>query len=940
MTELPNPQAVRPLPFHEVARLPLPGDNVAIATRALPAGTRIEHNGRTLTLDYTALEGHRFAIAPIPEGGALLSWELPFGLATCPIAPGEYVRNADMLDALSVRALDFALPAAPNFADHVEPYSLDTATFQPAEQIPRYGEDRCRAPNGARIEHHFQGYARPGGRGVGTRNMIILLGTSSRTGGFVRQVEARLAGVADSYEHIDGIVAVAHTEGGHDNPNNAESVLRTLAGFVVHPNVGAVLCVDYGAEPVTNARLHAYLTENGYPLDAVPHAFLTLKGGFQAGVAQAEAIVQGWLDEVNATARAPQPLSELKLALQCGGSDAFSGVSGNPLASWVARELIRYGGAANLAETDELIGAEPYMLLKVRDAETAGAFLTAIERFQERVAWHGHSAAGNPSGGNKYRGLYNIVLKSIGAAMKRHPGVRLDYVIPYSEPMKAPGYYFMDSPGNDLESIAGQVASGCTMIYFVTGNGSITNFPFVPTIKIVTTTRRYELLSRDMDVNAGRYLDGMPMDELGAETLELTRRAASGERTVGEKAGHAQVQLWRDWRQTEPGHVEEISRRPQPAGRALPLRPGNAGVLPAIDLTYPAFETPAGPVADRIGLILPTSLCSGQIGQIAAARLNRKNRERAEGCDSHGRAQRGSNALQRFVALAHTEGCGVSGGTSGDLYVRTVLGYLRHPQAAETLLLEHGCEKTHNDYFRHELVAHGLDLERFGWASIQLDGGIDAVLKKIDDWFEQRLAAAGAPAQTTADVSAVRIGLLNAGDVLSDVAARQLGRLAAGIVAGGGTVVAPENAGLLSTAAFLDESIGDGPHLPSLAYGQALADASDRSGFHVMETPTAHWTETLTGLGGVGVEAILAYVGSHPIEGHPLTPVLQVTAEEAVAQQFADDMDALLDNDPAAWPQSLADLLSQTLGRQIRPKSTRAGNIDFQFTRGLLGVSL
>ena len=906
-----------PLPFDEIARLPLPGDNVAIATRTLAAGTQIERNGRILTLDFTALEGHRFAVAPIAEGAALLSWELPFALATRPIAPGQYVCNAEMLDALSVRALDFELPREPNFADHVQPYILDDAAFQPGPATSRYRQPR-----------HFEGYLRPGGRGVGTRNMIILLGTSSRTGGFVRQLEARLAGLAGAYANIDGIVAVAHTEGGHDNPNNTDSVLRTLAGFVVHPNVGAVICVDYGLEPVDNARLRAYLQDNNYPLDAVPHAFLTLQAGFQAGIAQAEAVVHGWLEEVNATPRTLQPLSQLKLALQCGGSDAFSGISGNPLASWVARELIHFGGAANLAETDELIGAEPYMMLNVRDAETAAAFLAAIERFQERVAWHGHSAAGNPSGGNKYRGLYNIVLKSIGAAMKRHPDVRLDHVIAYSAPMKAPGYYFMDSPGNDLESIAGQVASGCNMIYFVTGNGSITNFPFVPTIKIVTTTRRYELLSRDMDVNAGRYLDGTPMNELGFETLELTRRAASGERTVGEKAGHAQVQLWRDWRQTEPGHVEEISSRPQPGGRALPLRPPSSGT-PTLDLTYPAFATPTGPAADRIGLILPTSLCSGQIGQIAAARLNSRNRQGATA----------KPPLKRYVALAHTEGCGFSGGHTGDLYVRTLLGYLRHPQAAETLMLEHGCEKTHNDYFRHELAAYGLDLDRYGWASIQLDGGIDAVLEKIDDWFAQRLAAADPPAQTTAGVSAVRIGLLSAAD-LSEIAARQFGRLAAAIVRGGGTVVLPENTALLSTSAFLDESVGDGPHLPSLAYGQALVDAADQRGFHVMETPTGHWTETLTGLGGVGVEAILAYVGGHPIEGHPLVPVLQATADEGVARQFADDMDVVLDGDPASWPQALADLLSQTLGGQLQPKAMRAGNIDFQFTRGLLGVSL
>ena len=242
MNPQPEIRNSRPLPFDEAARLPLPGDNVAIATRTLPAGTQIDYNGRILTLDYTAMEGHRFAAAPIAESAALLSWGLPFGKATRAIAPGEYVRNAEMLDALSVRALDFELPAEPNFADHVQPYILDTTTFQPGAPTPRHTQDQF-----------FEGYARSAGRGVGTRNMIILLGTSSRTGGFVRQLEGRLAAAAGRYDNIDGIVAVAHTEGGHDNPNNSESVLRTLAGFIVHPNVGAVLCVDYGLEPVDNA---------------------------------------------------------------------------------------------------------------------------------------------------------------------------------------------------------------------------------------------------------------------------------------------------------------------------------------------------------------------------------------------------------------------------------------------------------------------------------------------------------------------------------------------------------------------------------------------------------------------------------------------------------------------------------------------------------------
>ena len=247
-----------------------------------------------------------------------------------------------------------------------------------------------------------------------------------------------------------------------------------------------------------------------------------------------------------------------KIALQCGGSDAFSGISANPLLGWLAHELIKYGGSAVLAETDELIGAEPYILQKVRDLETARKFLSLIDKYKEWASWHGANAEGNPSGGNKYRGLYNIALKSIGAARKKDPETRLDYAIDYAERMQDNGFYFMDSPGNDLESIAGQVASGCNLIFFTTGNGSITNFPFVPTVKVVTTTERYNLLSKDMDVNAGKYLDGMSMDELGKDTFELTLRVASGQLTVGEKAGHSQVQIWRDWQQTDSSQLEKL----------------------------------------------------------------------------------------------------------------------------------------------------------------------------------------------------------------------------------------------------------------------------------------------------------------------------------------------------------------------------------------------
>ena len=143
------------------------------------------------------------------------------------------------------------------------------------------------------------------------------------------------------------MVAIAHTEGGgRGTPNNKELLLRTLAGFAVHPNVGALLAVDYGSESVSNAQMREYLHAGGYAIDEMPHAFLSISGSFDDALAEGEKVVRGWLEPLNRNERTEQPLSRLKLALQCGGSDAFSGISGNPLAARVARELIRHGGAA------------------------------------------------------------------------------------------------------------------------------------------------------------------------------------------------------------------------------------------------------------------------------------------------------------------------------------------------------------------------------------------------------------------------------------------------------------------------------------------------------------------------------------------------------------------------------------------------------------------
>lgn len=874
---MPTISAAEVIEFAEGGILPAPGDNVAIAARTLPAGTRIAIRQLVFELGHTVLEGHRFAVFPIRKGEALLSWGLPFGRAAREIEPGEYVCNEKILRALRERQVGFELPAQPNFTDHRLQYGLDPDRFEPNKQFLHTG-----APP------EFQGFRRALSRGAGTRNYVVVIGTSARTGGFARAVAARFAQVRRRFPNVDGVVAVDHTEGGGDGrPRNLDLSLHTLAGFMLNPNVGAVLCADFGTEILSNELLAEKARARGLD-NSLAHRFFTLGDSFEASLDAAARQIEEWLPLANAARRESLPVSYLNLGLQCGGSDAFSGISGNPLAGILARESVAWGGRASLAETDELIGAESYVLQKVRDLETARAFLQRIERFQQWAGWHGHSAEGNPSGGNMYRGLYNISIKSIGAARKKDPATRLDYVIDFGDPMPNPGFYFMDSPGNDLESIAGQVASGCNMILFATGNGSITNFPFVPTIKIMTTTGRFELVRNEMDFNAGRFQDGEPLEDLGREAFELLRSVSSGRPSAGERAGHAQVQLWREWRQDgearqdpRPTAVLEVEKVEPVDGR--------------IEL--------AGPRAEA-ALVLPTSLCSGQIARMIVERLERDR-------------PLGAGGSLKGVTLAHTEGCGNSGGESEQLFMRTMAGYLAHPLVRRALLLEHGCEKTHNDAFRQVLREIGLPADRFGWASVQLDGGIDRVIEKALQWF------IGSAVETSLNTARAGFGI--AGRDIPPSARQALRRIALQAANSGGLAVVAENCGVIS--------FGEGQ---SLAYGQRAG----APGVYRMKCPTDDLVESLTGLGATGVPLLLAWDSRALVPGNPLVPTLQMAEKGKLPEPLEADADLLAELEPERIERQVISLLQRAAEGNYVPRSRTLGNTAFQITRGYTGISL
>jgi hypothetical protein len=186
-----------------------------------------------------------------------------------------------------------------------------------------------------------------------------------------------------------------------------------------------------------------------------------------------------------------------------------------------------------------------------------------------------------------------------------------------------------------------------------------------------------------------------------------------------------------------------------------------------------------------------------------------------------------------------------------------------------------------------------------------------------------------------AGLEALRLGLLSAGPVPATFAA-EMARLTKMVVKAGGAVVMPENTGLLSTPPFWDNVLRQSTTLPSLGYGEPMRMA----GFHMMETPTEHWVETLTGLAATGVEVILAHIGEQPMQSHPLVPVVQVTSNPAVSAAFGADLDLALSGEAASWNDQILSLLVATLQREYSPRLFQQGNIDFQLTRGFLGVTL
>ncbi len=449
--------------------------------------------------------GHKVAVRALAPGDEIRRYGQIIGFATQPIAPGGHVhvQNCGMGD-----------------------FAKDYAYTQDAKPTAMSNTERT-----------FQGIRRPDGR-VATRNYIGILTSvncSAHVAGLIADTFKRNPFTGHDplaeFPNVDGVVALTHKTGcGMTDGEPLRVLRRTLAGYARHVNFSHVVVLGLGCEVNQISGLLAEQRLAGRIRDMD----IQTMGGTRKTVEAGIAFVREVLAEADAVHRAPAPLSELTVALQCGGSDGYSGVSANPALGVASDLLVRHGGTVILSETPETYGAE-HLLTRRAVTPEVGEKLVGLMRWWEAYCEReGAEMNANPSPGNKAGGLTTILEKSLGA-MAKAGSTNLVDVVRYAEPVTARGFVFMDTPGYDPVAATGQVAGGANLVCFTTGRGSVFGCKPSPSIKLATNTPMFQRMEDDMDVNCGTILDGdESVEQVGARVFEQMIRVASGERTKSE----------------------------------------------------------------------------------------------------------------------------------------------------------------------------------------------------------------------------------------------------------------------------------------------------------------------------------------------------------------------------------------------------------------------
>ena len=491
-----------------------PADNVVVARVSIPASAALDFEGVSVRTQQAISPGHKIATRPIAKGEIVHKYGEEIGRAGSPIAAGEWVHTHNLEFDVNDRSYEFGTVRA-DLSDIAMP-----------------------------ARSTFQGYPRADGR-AGTRNFVAIVGASHCSSYATERIAAAFRDESFEGTGVDGVVALPHTDGcGQSEKADMRLLRNTLDGLADHPNVAAAVVVGLGCE----VNQVGYYLRPGADSNA-PRKGLTLQesGGTRQAVEDGVKAVRELIDAAGRIEREPCPVSELTISLECGGSDAFSGITANPGVGYCADMVVKQGGTACLGETTEIWGAEHLLTRRAASPDVGQRLLDMLDwyfdyvrRFRDSVTFNS-----NPSPGNIAGGLSNIVEKSLGAVAKGGRST-LSAVYDYAERIDKKGFVFMNSPGYDPASVTGMVAGGCNICFFTTGRGSCFGFATAPVIKVASNSATARHMDEDMDINAGTVADGEEdIASLGHRMYDMLLEVASGRRTCSEKLGHREMMTWR-----------------------------------------------------------------------------------------------------------------------------------------------------------------------------------------------------------------------------------------------------------------------------------------------------------------------------------------------------------------------------------------------------------
>ena len=516
-----------------------PSDNVFVALSDLDAGESIAHNGSSFNLPDTIPAKHKFVAQELQPGDAIYMYGILVGKAMKKIEQGGVIATHNV--------------------------KHEASTFSSREALTNW-----KAPDISKWKTKtFNGYHRTDGQ-VGVANfwlVIPLVFCENRNVNVIREafeealgfgktnpykeyvnqlvnlyrdgkVDAlaslpfhvqETSGRSTLFKNIDGIKFLTHEGGCGGIRQDSEALCALLAGYIHNPNVAGATILSLGCQ---NAQV-AILQEKIHALNPNFSKPLIVLEQQQSGTEQellTQAIRQTFIaiTEANKLERKPAPLNKLKIGLECGGSDGFSGISANPAVGHVSDLLAAIGGSSILSEFPELCGVEQELINRSTSEAVADKFIKLMRAYARAAEAVGSGFDMNPSPGNIKDGLITDAMKSAGAAKKGGTSPVAD-VLDYGEYVTKPGLNLLCTPGNDVESTTAMAGAGASIILFTTGLGTPTGNPIAPVVKISSNTRLKERMPDIIDINAGPVIEGSKtIEEMGDEILEFIIDVASG----------------------------------------------------------------------------------------------------------------------------------------------------------------------------------------------------------------------------------------------------------------------------------------------------------------------------------------------------------------------------------------------------------------------------